>query len=258
MSSLVAMVLRIAARRAVDGATFAGGRVHDSAIAPIDHMVEAGQDEPFIVISSEDEESQIIGRAVTGGERTIDLVFEIAIAHAVAAQPEAEGGNSPPPEIVIPATDAGLELSLSLISRQLFRALFEQKGNPWCDIFRMFCISIRKVTNRRGVGGKDGARFAARQIILSIEPLNEPHFGHQPASDEPWGKLLAQMALDPELATISPLIRSAIIGDPPIADWDRGRSDQGLADEAAAGIGIAAAGDLAGEKPPLANEGALG
>jgi hypothetical protein len=257
MSSLVAMALRIAARRALEGATFAQGRVHDSSIAPIDHMVEAGQDEPFIVISSEDEVAQITNRDVTGGDRTVDLVFEIAIAHAVAATPEASGNNAPPPEIVIPATDAGLELSLSLISRQLFQALFEQKDNPWCDLFRTFCVGVRKITNRRGVGGKDGARFAARQIILTIDGLFEPPFGHEPAADEPWGKLLAQMALDPDLAEISPLIRSAIVGNPTIEDWDRGRSDQGLTDETAARIGISAASGLSGEEPPPLSEWAV-
>ena len=43
MSSLVALALRISARRALDGATYADERVHDSAIAPIDHMIQSGK-----------------------------------------------------------------------------------------------------------------------------------------------------------------------------------------------------------------------
>ena len=252
MSGMVSMALRIAARRALEGATFADMRVHDSAITPIDHMVWSGKSEPFIVISSEDEDARITGRDVTGGERMIDLVFEIAIAHAVAAKPEADDSL---PEIVIPATDAGLELSLSLIARQMMRALFEQAGNPWANLFREFCINVRKITNRRGVGNKDGARFAARQIILRIEGLNEPPFGHEPAADEPWGRLLAQMRQDDELVDLAPLVSGAIIGKPPVPEWDRGRSDQGLSPETARRIGIAATAPLAQERPPVATEG---
>lgn len=257
MSSLVGMALRMTSRRLLDGATFAGDRVHDSAIAPIDHMVKEGSDEPFILISTEDEEATMIpGRDVTGGHRKIDLVIEIAIAHAVSAQPETEGDEPPAPEIVIPATDAGMELSLSLIGRQVMRALFEQADSPWANLFKRFCIKVEKMSNRRGVGNKDGARFAARQIILSIECLQEPHFGHVPEGGEPWGDFLAQILLDPELAGIEPLIRSSITGTPEIAAWDRGRSDQGLTTEAAEAIGIRMA-ESPGEEPPLLAGGEL-
>jgi hypothetical protein len=249
MSSLVSMALRLSARRLLDGATFAGERVHDSAIAPIDHMVEAGNDEPFIVISTEDEEaSSIQGRDVTGGHRKIDLVIEIAIAHAVAAQSEAG------PEIVIPSTDAGFEVSLSLIGRQVMRALFEQKDSPWDLLFKRFCLGVEKITNRRGVGNKDGARFAARQIILTLDCLQEPYFGHEPAEGEPWGDLLAQIEGDAELAPLAPLIRQSVTGKPDISAWDRPRSDQGLTDEATARIGLAVPG-IEGEEPPLLNDG---
>ena len=256
MSSLVSMALRMTAMRALEGRTFAGHRVHDSAIAPIDDLISQ-EKEAFVVVSSEDESYDVTNRDVTNSNGTIDLVFEVCIAQAVSAKPIENQENPDPPEIVIPGTDAGLELTLTLTCRQIMRALFEQQNNPWCDLFRMFCVGVQKVSNRRGVGNKDGTRFAARQIILTVDGLFEPSFGHEPAADDPWGKLLAQMALDAELSTISPLIRSAITGDPPIADWDRGRSDQGLTDEAAAGIGIAAAGEIAGEEPPLASEGTM-
>ena len=249
MSSLVSMALRLSARRLLGGATFAGDRVHDSAIAPIDHMVEAGNDEPFIIISTEDEEaSDIHGRDVTGGHRKIDLVIEIAIAHAVSALPEAG------PEIVIPSTDAGFEVSLSLIARQVMRALFEQKDSPWDLLFKRFCLGVEKITNRRGVGNADGARFAARQIVLTLDCLQEPHFGHVPAVGEPWGDFLTQVEADPDLAALAPLIRQSVTGKPDIADWDRGRSAQGHTDEAMGRLGFAIDG-LEGEDPPLLNGG---
>lgn len=256
MSSLAAMAMRLSARRLLDGATFAGGRVHDSAIAPIDHMVSAGNDEPFIIISTEDEEATgISARDVTGGDRSVDLVIEIAIAHAVSAQVDGAGGLGS--EIVVPATDAGFEVSLSLIGRQVMQALFEQKDSPWDPIFKRFCLGVQKITNRRGVGNKDGARFAARQIILTVDCLQEPHFGHEPTAGEPWGDLLAQVESDSELAALSPLIRQSVTGKPEISAWDRDRSDQNLSDVAAGNIGLRGPGDIASEQPPTIASGDL-
>ena len=222
MSSLVGMALRLSARRLLDGATYAGGRVHDSAIAAIDHMVSEGNDEPFIVISTEDEEvTGLTGRDVTCGDRKIDLVIEVAIAHQVVSQPEAKGDEPPGPEIVVPATDAGFEVSLSLIGREVMRALFEQKDSPWDLLFKRFCLGVEKISNRRGVGNKEGARFAARQIIMTINCLQEPYFGHEPAEGESWGDLLVQIEADTELAALGPLMRQSITGKPGIAGWDR-------------------------------------
>ena len=255
MSSLTAMALRFAARRALDGATFADDRVHDSSIAPVDHMIEGGDDAAFIVVSTEDEEAEITGRDITNGKRTVDLVIEVAIAHPVTGEVDADSDGTPETEIVIPAADAGLELSLTLIVRQAHRALFEG-GGPWSAIFRKFAIGVKKSTNRRGVGNKDGARFAARQIILTIEPISEPPFGHEPAEGEPWGELLALIEADGELAGIAPLIRQSITGTPAIAEWDRGRTDQGLTHDAARRIGPANP-ILPNEPPATITDGTL-
>lgn len=244
------MALRLAARRLLDGATFAEGRVHDSAIAPIDHMVgEKG--EPFIIVSSEDENAKVTSREINGGERSIDLVIEIAIAKAVAATTD----NQAPTEIIIPSTDAGLEISLALITRQINRALFETKGG-WGDVFRVFCIGLENVATRRGVGNKEGGRFAARQMILTIKPLDEPDFGHVPTPDEAWGKLIAAMESDVEFAPLAPLIKSTITGAT-IEPWDRGRSDAGLTDGAADRIGIGSKAEV-GAEPPLVDNVVLG
>jgi hypothetical protein len=248
------MALRLAARRLLDGATFAEGRVHDSAIAPIDHMVgEKG--EPFIIVSSEDESAKITAREVNGGDRAIDLVIEIAIAKAVAATPAAGDDAPQPAEIIIPSTDAGLEISLTLITRQINRALFETKGG-WGDVFKVFCIGLESVATRRGVGNKDGGRFAARQMIFTIKPLDEPAFGHVPTPDEAWGKLIAAMEADVEFAPLAPLIKQTITGAD-VEPWDRGRSDAGLTDGAADRIGIGSKAEV-GAEPPLADDGVLG
>lgn len=252
MSSLTAMALRFAARKALDGATFAEGRVHDSAVAPIDEM--AGRESAaFIIVSTEDEEATVTGRDVTNGSRTVDLVLEVAIAQPVRADADADDDGTPETEIVIPATDAGMELSLSLTVRQMYRALFAG-GGEWTRIFQQFAINTPKITSRRGVGNKDGARFAARQLILTIETISEPPFGHVPEAGEPWGNLLAAMEAEPDMAGLSLLVKQAITGTPAIEDWDRGRTDQGLTYGAAHKINITSP-TLPEEEPPLLTDG---
>ena len=248
MSSLTAMALRFAARRALDGATFAEDRVHDSSIAPVDHMIEGGDDAAFIVVSTEDEATTVIGRDINSAERTIDIVFQVAIAHSGTG--EDDGGD-----ILIPATDAGLELSLTLIVRQALRALFEG-ASPWSTVFKRFAPTVKKITNQRGVGNKENGRFAARLLILTVSPLHEPPFGLVLGEDGPWAELLALMEADAELGALAPLVRQAITGTPEIPAWDRGRADQGLMIEEAQNIGIGAK-FLPGEEPALATEGTL-
>lgn len=254
MSSLTAMAMRFSARKALDGATFAEGRVYDSAVAPINEMASE-ESAAFIVISTEDEEASITSRDILNGNRTVDLVLEVAIARPVVAEADVDGDGTPETDIVIPATDAGMELSLSLIVRQMQRALFEGES-PWCDTFRRFAVSVPKISNRRGVGNKDGARFAARQLIFTIEPISEPPFGHVPEGGEPWGDLIIAMESEPDLASIALLVKQAITGSPEIADWDRGRSDQGLTYEAAEKINITFPG-YPDEEPPALDGGDL-
>ncbi len=249
MSSLSAMAMRFCATRILTGSTFADDRVFDSAIAQVDQMA-AGRDDPFITVYTEDEDLRPDLRDVNsvGQGGTIDLVIEVAVMSIIEAQ-DGEGG----PSIVIPSTDAGIELTLSLMTRQIKRALFETRS-PWGLLFKRFCLGVDRQTNRRAAQNKEGARFAARQLVFSVRPLFDPPFGHVPQTGEPWGDLLALMEADSELSSIAPLVRQAITGTP-IPDWDRPRADLGLTPEAARGIGVASvSGD---EAPPTATEGTV-
>lgn len=252
MSSLVSTALRIMAVRLIQGRTLAGSNVHDSALMPIDDKISEGQGEPFVVVSSEDEVAiEIPGREITGGMRTVELVIEVAIGQKVSADVDQDGQQI---TVVIPETDAGLEFSMSLACRQVMRAIFEQSDNPWCEVFRRFAINVEKTTNRRGMGNKDGARFAARQIVLTIDCLNEPDFGDTLEDGTPFAEFLALMEADAELSAIAPLLRQTITGKPVIEDWDRVRSDAALSVRVLQNIGLATP-LLPGEQPPETNEG---
>lgn len=229
--SIVALALRLAAKRLIDGATIAGAKVYDSAITSLDELV-AKEPQPIITISTEDEQVSPTGRDILAGSRSLDLVIEIALASAMSVPLEDEQGEEL--QVAVPATDGGLELSLAIMDRQIMRALFHGP-EPWSGIFRRLAPQVANILSRRGASAT-GTRFAARQIIMSIEPLADPAFG-QAVEPGVWADFITALKADAELAPIAPLVEAAITGDP-IDEWRLPASAIGLTDSEARGIGI--------------------
>ncbi len=59
------------------------------------------------------------------------------------------------------------------------------------------------MVTRRGASTEKGVRFAARQIIITLDPLLDPERGRG-VPPEPWDRLLAKMAADDELTALRP------------------------------------------------------
>lgn len=243
--SIASLALRLAAKRLLDGATIAGSKVYDSAISSLDDLVK-DQPQPIITISTEDERVSPTGRDVLAGKRSLNLVIEIALASS-ATNSISEGAVEA--TIVIPASDAGLELSLSLMERQAMAALFAGAG-PWADVFARAAPQVGGIRSRRGASA-EGTRFAARQIILTIEPLADPAFGRPSTEHQMCAAFVAALESDPEFAALMPSMRSAIEGEQ-IADWRALATALGLTDREARGIGIFPAIDPAEEPAVLA------
>ncbi|SOC47700.1 hypothetical protein SAMN05892877_13234 [Rhizobium subbaraonis] len=238
MSGIVALALRMSARRLIEDATLAGARVFDSAIAPIDEMI-AKDPAPAIVISTEDEKFNVAGRDVVGTAGTIELVFEIVVASYVQQTIEVAGGEVQTAlDVVIPATDAGFEITLSLISRQIMRALTYKGSAPsiWFDVFKRLAPSIKSIASRRGAGSKDSTKFAARQIVITVDAVAEPDFGAEPEPGTSIAAFLVAVDADAELRQLAPMLRAVIVGDD-IPTWRRTASELGLLDVEAAGLG---------------------
>jgi len=240
--SLVATAIRFATVRALRDATLAEDRVWDSAIDPIDQTIQA-EARPIITVSTDDSEGEIEGRDLLGANPMLALTIEMAVAQKVTID---VGDGEPATEIVVPHTDAGLELTINLMARQVTRALLV--GNEWSDLWRLFIGGIDKMTTRRGASAEKGVRFAARQIVLHVVPLAEPSFGPiEPGG--PWGKLLALMRADSELAHLADLIQTEI-ETPYLPSWRRAAVDLGLRDLGSLSIGIGpAVGQPAADEP---------
>jgi hypothetical protein len=246
---IVPLALRLCATQALisNGATLAGPRIHDSAINAIDDLMKEVP-VPVLVVATEDQTANPQGRNVTGGsDRRIDLVIEAAVAGAVVY----EDGTI---EVRLPTSDAALELSVDLLTRQAERILWhDDPSNAWGVLFRRIALGIASVRVRRGAGA-EGTRFSARQITYTIQTINEPAFG-KPLGEagDLWFDFVAQIRADPHTAALADMIEAVIVGAP-TPEWRRVWTDWGYSDAEADAIGLGSAGLPAGEEPPLVDE----
>lgn len=232
--SLSRLVMRIAAARALRGATLAEARVFDSAVDPIDQAIAENR-APLLVVTTDDHEVDITGRDLMHGEASCDLVIEAAIASRVeVTSPDGEGGEV---TIAIPHTDEGMELVLDMIEHQVMLALTSERSD-WSRIWMNFVPRIIKRASRRGASVEHGVRFAARQIVFTCDLIDTPASGAAISEGSVWADVLAVMEADGPLSPIATMLRSEIEGQP-LADWRRAANMLGIHVTTAQGIGIA-------------------
>jgi hypothetical protein len=223
--SITRTAVRLAAARAVTNRTLAGNRVHDSAIEPIDVAISEVR-LPLITVFTDDDMTDAIGRDTWQGRRELDLIFEVAVATSVQ-----DGA------FTIPETDFGFEWTLDIIEHQIERALFDE-GTPWSSIFMSLVPRIHSKASRRGASAERGVRFAARQIVYKVDPIAAPMPGAAIDAALPYGRLIAAMEQDADLAEYGTFLRN-IIETPMKPDWKRAAEAIGLTRADAEAIGIA-------------------
>lgn len=219
MSTMSALAVRLLAVRILKGATSAGDAVYDSALDPISLLTD-GEDQPIIIVSSEDETGILNSRKINSGERSATLCLELAVGR-IGSIKVADGGEVETFEFN-PTNDVS-EATLSILERQISLRLFGQVG-AIPDLFRMFCPKVEKATVKRGVPTENGAKFAARLIEITFQPLEDPEFGVDlPAV---WNQFLDYINVHdgPELRN---LLHAALTGGA-IADENRAQIAAGL------------------------------
>jgi hypothetical protein len=197
---IVPLLFRIAAVKALRGATAAEDRVYDSALSAFDF----GKGEPrapFIVVAIGDERGDARGSWRLGAlqERRIDLMFDLAVT-----KPGTLDAGADRPGVVIPPTDDGLEATLDLLHHQL-QVRLQTGTDAWSECFRILAGGVHDILIRRGGDAKTGARFAARQIAWTLSPMFEP----DKASLATW---LQPFVADPELSDLAAVVRAAVEG----------------------------------------------
>lgn len=232
--SLARTALRIAACRALRGATIAENRVFDSRIGEID-FTEATERLPLVIVTTDDEEiTQIEGLDIIGAPSVLDLVFDMSIATTITL----ENGDN---DVAVGQTDATLELALDILARQVIRTL-QTSTTPWADLFRRLCLKVETLTARRGADAREGVRFAARQIVMQAMPLSDPLY--TPVAGTPIADFLVLCDQTPDLAPVAAAFRSQLSASPGSPQADRAML--GLSADTADRIGL----DIPGPQPP--------
>lgn len=236
--SLARLAMRIAAARALRGATLAENRVFDSAVDPIDQTV-AETRAPMLVVYTDDHDAEITGRDLFHANISCSLVIEAAIASRVVV---AQGDGDDEVSIAIPHTDEGMELVLDMMEHQIVAALTRERTD-WSRVWMRLVPKITRRLSRRGASAENGVRFAARQIILTCDLIEAPTDGAPVLPGSAWADFLAVMEADEALSPIADLLRTTIEGQP-LADWRRAANMLGITRETANAIGIGPVLDL--------------
>ena len=212
--SLSRLAMRLAAARALTGRTLAGARVFDSAVDPIDQAI-AETRQPMIVLTTDEHEVEITGRALGSGNNRCELVIEMAIAARVEVP--ARDGQGGQITIAIPHTDEGMELTLDMMEHQVLSVL-NRDDNLWSRVWMKMVPRVTRRLSRRGASADNGIRFAARQLVLACDLIDEPVAGYAQQAGTAWHDLLAAMTADGVTSPIAAMLRAMIV-DEPLPEW---------------------------------------
>lgn len=231
--SVVRLANRLVVVLALRGRTLAADAVADSEITPFDEKV-AEAVHPFISVYTDDQARN--ARNIDPARPADRLTITIEIG--VNAKAQTDTGE----EIAgMPMTDAGMEMILDAIERQILTVLADDE-NPWSAIWKRLFRGDPEIRSTRGAGD-DGIRFAGRQIKITVEPLKEPPSG-APATGV-WAELLAAVDGVAGREVTAKMLRTLIEGPAASNDWLALRRDMLMsAAEGAALLLEPASGDL--------------
>lgn len=240
--SLAALALRICTVLAVRGRTPAETRVYDSELAPLEDLA-ADEPKPFVTVAIDEVSAKYEkGQGLLGGTDTVSLVIEAALARRITL-PDGEGNA-----VQLPDTTMGLEAALDLVERRIRVVL---SGDPgFAELWRRLVLRLHSTTRVRGGDTREGVRFAARQIVIDVEPIDDPPAGCAPEAGSVWSDLVAALraipvapaaGADPELAAyrgLAEVIDAEMRSPAGLADWQIVATSLGLTGAAVAALGI--------------------
>ena len=167
--SIVRSCLRLATVAALRDLTWAEARVYDSDFTPLDQAILQTPSPYVVVFTDDDTRSNIEGRAEFTGNRKTVLVIEMGIAAATTMTAPGEKQ-----QVVIPATDASYELAIDMLEHQVIAALLHNPEGRWSELFRSMVMSISAIESHREGEAARSARYAARQLVISVDPIADP------------------------------------------------------------------------------------
>jgi hypothetical protein len=246
--SIIRPILRMCVVAALRERTWAEDRVFDSDNTPLaDALVTVpGTTKPYITVyTDEDTRTEIAGRDIYGATRNLTLVLEIGVASAVRV----EGTDQV--EIELPATDAGMELSVDMVETQALAALIGDPRSAWGELLRRIVVAIQRAPSQRGGSAEKGTRWAARQVVLVCDVIADPAPGTVLPEDHAVRTFITMAKTAPpelRLAGAGEIIEN-ILNATATSSWEQAQAWLGLTEKAVRGIGVAPPLDVEEEVP---------
>lgn len=229
--SLVSQAVLLVVRNALDGQTWAEGRVYEQPIDPLTEALGGNKSgRPACAVYVEQAVGEPIGLETQRGKQELTLKV---IAYLPPSITIIEDGGV---EVRIENTGAGLVLNI--LGRQIDTAL--RVGNDvWTALWRKFVVSVTKRKTRFIlIEVADDFRVPCAELELSIETVPEPELGAQLFGG--WLDLdTALRAQGNEGTGVANLLKTAIENPTGLPDWEQFQATTGLSDAAFAATGLA-------------------
>lgn len=259
--SICRAVTRLALVEAIRGNTSVGANVFDSLIGGLDFdpngSVSTSEEKPFAAVYSdtamvETDEFADCGFHANGATM---FIIEFGIAAAMFQPASDESGEREIAETGLAATDANLEFSLDLLTRQIMDTIVDPQ-NAWSAIFLDMLHSVSKLERARIGNDSDGIRLAGQQIRITGALLADPAKGAAIDSESPLAAffVLAAASGNADLAGKAALLEQAMSSE--VADLALMQRMTAMTDPTIAALGL---NPLDAQEPDLVlNEAVIG
>jgi hypothetical protein len=250
MSNLVSFALRLIVCRALLNKTFAGARVLNQPVEPLDDLLADGAPKiPLLAVFTSDVERDGEGRDLTGAEQTIGISIQVLI----------------PPEVEIAALafkarGAGAAALIDFTWRQVARALVVETG-PWAKLFSLFVAHIEKIMSNSVLyevtddATRRGLRIPAAEFSMSCRTVMEPKWGRPLANH--WLALDEAMRTEAELVPLADMVKDLIEKPDGMPNWRVIQAAFGFGDAEMRASGLMPADITESGEPALLEEDGL-
>lgn len=236
---MVRTVLRLCAVQALlETITLAQDRVYDSTNKPLlDVLKLDAKSVPFISVYTDNDNlvRGTIEHGIYSATHETQIVLEMGMASAVLAQGKYK-------TIRVPHTDDAMEMTLDFLQAQALAAIVGDPRSEWAEIIRTSISGVTGLLSSRSGRSDQGAQWAARRVILTVDTIAEPRPGGElSASIQRFIALAKERA--PEGTLAGALLLETYLSMYPFGDqqasWERAQSALGLTRRGLRGIGIA-------------------
>lgn len=168
--SLVAQALVALTHYLLDGRTWAGARVQEQPVEPIDDLLRGaeGAQKPVIAVYVESAKMDVVGRETQGQKGMLDLKVFVYVAPGITELPEGA-------VFTLDGRQAGL--TLNVVGRQIDAALHSGSAT-WLPVWRKFVTSVEEREVRfMLVEVENGVKIPTMEITYRCCTIPDPDFG---------------------------------------------------------------------------------